>query len=109
MDLPVDAGHDGVLTEWGGVLPGLLPDVVAVLDIVGRVEGVVDADYHDEGPRDNGEHPVGSQGAGAVSLPTGKRVEVDHFRRSNQVRGTRPRRRGEETPSYKCLSDDLTQ
>lgn len=44
---PVDSSHGGVLTEGSIVLICLLPDLLALLGIVWRVEGVVASDDHD--------------------------------------------------------------
>lgn len=46
-DLPVDTSDGGVLAEGRGVLLAVLPDLLALLHVIGGVERVVDADDHD--------------------------------------------------------------
>jgi hypothetical protein len=60
------------------MLVRLLPDLLALLDIVRRVYGVVDANDHDQGPAEGYENSVCIQGASAVSLTSSKGIEGSH-------------------------------
>lgn len=72
--LPVDASHGGGLGESRVVLVGLLVNLVAVLHIVGRVNGVVNAGDDDQRPRDGDENAIRRQGLLTVCLAPGEGV-----------------------------------
>lgn len=57
------------------MLISLLPDLLALLNIVGRVDGVVNADHHDYSPGEGYKDPVCIQRVGAVSFASSERVE----------------------------------
>lgn len=60
------------------MLVGLLPDLLALLDIIGGVDGVVDAhdDHQQPGQRD--QEPVGVQSMEIVRVATGKGIIGRH-------------------------------
>lgn len=78
FNIPVNTSQGGILTERGVMLVRLLPDLLALLDIVRRVDGVVDANDHDQGPGEGYENSVCIQGASAVSLTSSKGIEGSH-------------------------------
>jgi hypothetical protein len=78
ISIPVDASQSSILTERGVVLIRLLPDLLALLHIVRRVNRIIDADNHDQSPGEGYEDPVGIQRAGAVGLAFSKGIEGGH-------------------------------
>jgi hypothetical protein len=57
------------------MLISLLPYFLALLDIVGRVDGVVDANHHNQSPGEGYKDPVCIQRVGTVSFASSERVE----------------------------------
>lgn len=57
------------------MLISLLPNLLALLGVVGRVNRVVDADHHDQSPCEGYKDPVGIQRVGAVSFASSEWVE----------------------------------
>lgn len=83
--LPVDTGESNILTERRLMLIRLLPDLLALLDIVRAVEGVVNADNDDQEPGKGNKDPVQIQRMRVVSLTASKgiiRRHDDGWRRS---------------------------
>lgn len=76
--LPVDTGHGDILAEWSLVLIRLLPDFLAFLDVVWRVDGVVDADHDDQSPGEGDKDPVEIQRIRVVSLTAGEGIIHSH-------------------------------
>lgn len=56
----------------------LLPNLLALLGVVGRVNRVVDADHHDQSPCEGYKDTVGIQRVGAVSVASSEWVEWCH-------------------------------
>lgn len=56
----------------------LLPDLLALLDIVRRVEGVVDADHDDQGPGEGHKDAIEVQSMRVMSLTTGEGIIDSH-------------------------------
>lgn len=54
------------------MLVGLLPNRMAMLHIIGRVGGIVDADNQHQQPGQRNENAVGSQGRPAMGLMSGE-------------------------------------
>jgi hypothetical protein len=78
FNIPVNTRQGGILTERSVTLVRLLPDLLALLDIVRRVDGVVDANDHDQGPGQGYENSICIQGASAVSLTSSEGIEGSH-------------------------------
>lgn len=57
------------------MLISLLPELLALLRVIGRVQGVVDADHHDQSPGEGYKDPVGIQRVGAMSFASSERVK----------------------------------
>lgn len=57
------------------MLIGLLPELLALLGIVGRVNGMIDADHYDQSPGERYKDSVCIQRTGAVSFASSERVE----------------------------------
>lgn len=53
----------------------LLPKLLALLGVVGRVNRVVDADHHDQSPCEGYKDPVGIQRVGAMGFASSEWVE----------------------------------
>lgn len=51
------------------MLIGLFPDLMAVLDIVGRVGGIVEAHNEHQRPREGNEHTMACQGDSSMRFP----------------------------------------
>lgn len=60
------------------MLVGLLPDLLALLDIIGGVDGIVDAHDHHQQPGQRDQEAVRVQGMDIVRLATGKGVIGRH-------------------------------
>lgn len=60
------------------MLVSLFPDLLALLDVVWRVERIVDADYHDQSPGEGYKDAVGVQGTSAVSFASSEGIERSH-------------------------------
>lgn len=56
----------------------LLPELLALLDIVRTMEGVVDADDDDQSPGEGDEDPVEVQGVRVVSLTASEGIVRSH-------------------------------
>lgn len=67
--IPVDLGDGGAQAEWSGVLVGLFPDLMAVLDVVWRVDGIVEAHDDHQSPREGNEHTMACQGDPSMRFP----------------------------------------
>lgn len=76
--VPVNSSHVCVLTEGRVMLVGLLPELLAALGVVGRVDGVIDADDDNQGPGEGYEDPVRVQRVGIMRLTTGEGVVNRH-------------------------------
>lgn len=48
--IPVYSRQCHILAKWRGMLVGLLEDAMAMLDIVRRVEGMIDSHDHHQSP-----------------------------------------------------------
>lgn len=57
------------------MLISLLPNLLALLGVIGRVNRVVDADHHDQSPCEGYKDSVGIQRASAVSFASSERVK----------------------------------
>lgn len=57
------------------MLISLLPNLLALLSVVGRVNRVVDADHHDQSPGEGYKDPVGIQRVGTVSFASSEWIE----------------------------------
>lgn len=68
------------------MLISLLPDLLTLLDIVGGVDGVVNAKYDDQGPGKGHEDAVEVQRLGVMRLAPGEWV-VWHFDGGSGVEG----------------------
>lgn len=60
------------------MLVGLFPELPAALSVVGRVDGVIDADDDNQGPGEGYKDPVTDQRAGIIRLTTGEGVVNRH-------------------------------
>ena len=77
-DVPVDASHSGVLAEGRRVLPGLLPNLFAMLDVVRGVDGIVDPEDHDECPSEGHKNSIGVQCVSIMGFTPSKWVIGRH-------------------------------
>lgn len=57
---------------------GLLPELLAALGVVGRVDGVIEADDDNQDPSEGHEDPVRVQRVGIMRLTTGEGVVNRH-------------------------------
>lgn len=78
MVSPIDSSYGDVLTERSVVPIRLLPDLLAFLDIVWRVEGIIDADHDDQSPGEGNKDPVEVQRVRVVSLTARKGIIGSH-------------------------------
>lgn len=78
LNSPENSSQSSVLAEWSIVLVSLLPELLAMLGIVWRVDGVVDANHHYQQPGKRYQNAVGIQRTSAVSFASSERVEVGH-------------------------------
>lgn len=60
------------------MLLGLLPDLLAVLSVIWRVDGVVNSNDDDQRPCEGYKDPIGIQRMDIMRLATSKRVVVRH-------------------------------
>jgi len=60
------------------MLPGLLPELLTMLGIVGRVKGIVNSDDDDQGPAEGHQKAVGIQGVRIMRFTPGKGVVASH-------------------------------
>lgn len=78
VGLPVNASHSGILAERSVVLIRLLPDLLAVLHIVRRVDRIVNANDDHKGPGKRYEDPIGSQRVSIMGFTPGEGVVEGH-------------------------------
>lgn len=60
------------------MLLDLLPDLLATLSIIWRVDGVVDSNDDDQRPCEGYKDPIGIQCMNVMSLTTSKRIVIRH-------------------------------
>jgi hypothetical protein len=96
LHLPVNPSHSRVLTKRRIVLPSLLPQLLTMLRIIRRVEGIVEAENHHEQPGEGYQNTVGVQGARMMRFPPSKRIVGSHGWNVNKIKVTldRPEERG---------------
>lgn len=60
------------------MLLGLLPDLLAVLSVIWRVDGVVNPNDDDQRPCEGYKDPIGIQRMDVMRFATSKRIVVRH-------------------------------
>lgn len=81
---PVDTGDSCILTERRLVLIRLLPDLLALLHIIWRVDGVVDAHDDDQRPGEGHENAIRIQRLSTMRLAPSKGIKASHFDQSRE-------------------------
>lgn len=75
---PVNLSYGSVLTEGRVMLVGLFPDLLAALCIIGGVDGIVNADDHDQSPGEGYKDPIQAQGVSIMRLTTSEGIVNCH-------------------------------